>query len=600
MIILSIPMMAIAQISPGPLSSAHAHLEGISNCTKCHELGKKISEEKCLNCHKEINSLITANKGYHAANEVRKKECISCHSDHHGKNFDMVRFDEDAFDHNLTGYRLEGQHEVIDCKDCHKPDHILDPEIQKRNGTFLGLSEDCLGCHEDFHQNTLSQNCIECHDFNLFRPALKFNHDETSFDLSGSHLEVDCISCHPKSLKAGREFQVFSDIQFDDCNSCHTDPHLFSAKTSCFTCHNEQSFSLFIGKKRFQHQKTKFNLEGAHKTVDCFACHKPDLNPGKVFKDNLGVAVNDCKVCHDDQHKGRFGNDCVKCHIEDSFLSIKEINDFDHNVTDFPLQGKHVQVDCILCHSDGYSMGVDFNHCNACHTDYHEGEFNNFEPSADCIHCHTPDQGFEYSTYGLTEHEKAGFKLDGAHLATPCFDCHKQGSKWKFTNLGTDCISCHKDIHEGYIKKDYYPDAACRTCHKTDSWEKILFDHEKTGWSLKGKHNDISCSSCHFVKSELNGNIEQIFDSLSSSCFYCHKDPHRNQFANNNGLTSCIECHDELHWSPSNFDHESSDFPLKGRHAEIDCKACHRNESHENETWTVYKIEHYRCIDCHQ
>ncbi len=43
-----------AQISPGALSSPHSHLEGISNCTQCHELGNKVSDNKCLACHTEI------------------------------------------------------------------------------------------------------------------------------------------------------------------------------------------------------------------------------------------------------------------------------------------------------------------------------------------------------------------------------------------------------------------------------------------------------------------------------------------------------------------------------------------------------------------
>ena len=58
------------QISPGDLTSAHAHLEGISNCTQCHVLGDKVTNDKCLPCHKEINTRIQQRKGYHASSEV--------------------------------------------------------------------------------------------------------------------------------------------------------------------------------------------------------------------------------------------------------------------------------------------------------------------------------------------------------------------------------------------------------------------------------------------------------------------------------------------------------------------------------------------------
>ena len=57
---------ATAQISPGDLSTLHAHLEGLSNCTKCHVLGNKVSNEKCLACHIEIQTAISLNKGYHS------------------------------------------------------------------------------------------------------------------------------------------------------------------------------------------------------------------------------------------------------------------------------------------------------------------------------------------------------------------------------------------------------------------------------------------------------------------------------------------------------------------------------------------------------
>ena len=51
----------IAQISPGKLTDAHAHLEGMGNCTQCHDLGNKVPDQKCLACHTEIDQLINQN-----------------------------------------------------------------------------------------------------------------------------------------------------------------------------------------------------------------------------------------------------------------------------------------------------------------------------------------------------------------------------------------------------------------------------------------------------------------------------------------------------------------------------------------------------------
>ena len=62
-IILFFSARIIAQISPGDLTKAHADLEGISNCTKCHEIGEKVLSSKCLDCHKEIKALVNAKIG---------------------------------------------------------------------------------------------------------------------------------------------------------------------------------------------------------------------------------------------------------------------------------------------------------------------------------------------------------------------------------------------------------------------------------------------------------------------------------------------------------------------------------------------------------
>ena len=119
-----------AQLSPGDLARVHEHLEGTMNCTQCHILGEKVSDEKCLSCHKELKSRIDQRKGFHVSDEVKGKSCASCHNDHHGKNFQIIRFDEKKFNHNKTGYELSGKHTKIDCKECHKASNISDVQIK--------------------------------------------------------------------------------------------------------------------------------------------------------------------------------------------------------------------------------------------------------------------------------------------------------------------------------------------------------------------------------------------------------------------------------------------------------------------------------------
>ncbi len=91
---LTMVISGLGQISPGPLSQPHSQLEGISKCTSCHDLGDKVSNTKCLDCHKPLKARVVQNKGFHASREVKGKDCITCHSEHHGLKFESIRFDE--------------------------------------------------------------------------------------------------------------------------------------------------------------------------------------------------------------------------------------------------------------------------------------------------------------------------------------------------------------------------------------------------------------------------------------------------------------------------------------------------------------------------
>jgi len=39
---------------------------------------------------------------------------------------------------------------------------------------------------------------------------------------------------------------------------------------------------------------------------------------------------------------------------------------------------------------------------------------------------------------------------------------------------------------------------------------------------------------------------------------------------------------------------------LEGRHAEIECRLCHQSYVENGKTLVQYKIEKFKCIDCHQ
>ncbi|HQW04646.1 MAG TPA: hypothetical protein PLV08_00365 [Flavobacteriales bacterium] len=519
LVLLAAGSMVVAQLSPGDLTTAHAALEGMSNCTQCHDLGNKVTNAKCLECHKEIKSLITKKRGYHASSVVKAQDCFACHSEHHGRKFEMVRFDEKAFDHALTGYKLEGGHKPVDCRKCHVPDNIADRELKKRPLTFLGLEQACLSCHDDFHQGTMSGECTKCHNMNEFRPASKFDHGKTDFKLAGKHVNVDCKKCHETTTRQGKEFQRFADVPHADCKACHNDPHAAHFNNACAQCHTEVGFNIFSGKNRFDHNTTNFKLNGKHKTTDCFTCHQKTSDPLRVFQDRVGVTVNQCATCHEDAHDGKFGNDCAKCHQETGFRSLKSMDFFDHAVTDFPLQGKHVDVDCKKCHKGSFTGAMEFSKCSSCHEDYHKGEFAKNDVTPDCAECHSVLDGFEMSMYTLEQHRSTKFPLEGAHIATPCTACHMKDEKnWTFRELGHACFDCHDNVHGDDLAENGVTD--CKRCHVAENWFPSKFDHDFTEFPLVGEHVKVDCKECHLK----DPNAEVLsFKVESFECADCHK-----------------------------------------------------------------------------
>lgn len=591
----------LAQISPGDLTNAHSKYEGISNCTLCHQLGEQVSSNKCLECHVEIKSLVDSNKGFHSSGGVKNKDCFQCHSEHHGRKFEMIRFDTNSFNHNTaTGYALEGEHKKVDCRECHNPGNINDTKLKQRKDTYLGLDQKCLSCHADFHEGSLPNNCLQCHSMEGFLPVTNFDHDKANFKLRGEHTEVDCKACHVTTDINGKSVQQFSNMNFSDCKACHTDPHKANLPGACNQCHTESSFSNFIGRGKFNHNRTDFDLNGRHKQIDCFACHANSKNPITLFQGQANVEEANCVACHTDPHENKYGQDCAKCHTEESFLAMKDMDFFDHTITDFPLEGMHVGVDCRACHIERFSTEIDFSACKNCHSDYHNEEFVKDGIAPDCNACHSLENGFDYTSFGISDHQKTNFPLDGAHIATPCFACHvdEREDRWSFANMGNSCIDCHDNFHEGYLAEKFLPANDCTSCHGNERWDAITFDHSKTDWPLTGQHNTVSCRECHFTISEENKTISQNFSNLDTNCAACHDNIHGDSFAEK-GITDCSRCHVTTSWFPEKFDHGDTRFPLTGQHRSVNCKACHVVNNENNISTVVYKLNKLDCKDCH-
>ena len=215
-----------------------------------------------------------------------------------------------------------------------------------------------------------------------------------------------------------------------------------------------------------------------------------------------------------------------------------------------------------------------------------------------CDQCHDMNS-FTPSTYTLEDLQQTSFRLEGAHLATPCFMCHAtvQDKKWQFADLGNECFNCHDDIHRGQIDTIYYPGSNCLKCHRVSQWSDIGFEHDLTGYKLEGAHSRQGCRDCHFIDDE-QGNFKQQFNTINSACLNCHKDIHYAQFEEY-GEKSCLRCHGYEKWLVSGFNHDNTNFRLDGKHSGLQCLQCHKQEKNEDLVYILYKIENYRCEDCH-
>lgn len=318
---------------------------------------------------------------------------------------------------------------------------------------------------------------------------------------------------------------------------------------------------------------------------------------GKKFQQFADVAFANCTACHEDVHKDKFGQDCTKCHSEQSFHQVAQLTQFNHNKTGFPLKGKHQNLDCKKCHKQSYTTPIAHKQCVDCHKDYHHGEFAQANPMSDCADCHNVN-GFSPTLFTIEKHNQGDFKLAGAHLATPCFSCHKKDDRWQFRTIGKQCIDCHDNIHKGFISEKFIPDQKCQSCHSVESWAEVTFDHNKTDFKLAGKHAQVTCRSCHFNENK-EKKATQKFADLSMQCETCHAEPHRGQFMEN-GSTKCEHCHVFEDWKAERFNHDQTRFKLEGAHAKVDCAKCHKSKTDPSGTFTQYKLfKEIKCANCH-
>jgi hypothetical protein len=573
-------------LSPGKLALVHQDIDTVTGCPQCHTPGQGPSPERCEKCHESVKLQVASKTGFH---RNKGTECERCHGEHRGVNNKLIPdlSQQGVFDHKAeTGWALEGKHARTRCIGCHTG-----------LGTYTGLSKDCSSCHDDPHgkensKRRLLEHCERCHgaaDWNpLAAMSSVFDHTDPAdadYLLEGQHLDVGCEDCHVDSK--------FVPLEFGKCTSCHVNPHRADAIKSkaCEDCHPDaQTWEV----PSFDHNETRYRLQGQHAKVECEECHKGDKTQP--------IAFSKCETCHADLHHGQFApRTCDQCHTVQ--VAKFQLRDYDHDQTRYPLKGKHAcspahpcadspDVTCEQCHQDGSKAvyaNLPFDDCDTCHEDSHHGRF---EP-APCQKCHIED-GWEVNAF---DHDTTDVPQTGKHVGLECNKCHRD---YQWTNIPHDsCLDCHytKNPHDTGITAE-----KCASCHVTDGFDVIRFDHlAETGFDLNPAHDQLECQACH----------DQVkdFAGLDSTCTACHQDDV--PWGHYEG--PCEDCHDAEHWSPAGLgdnDHAVTGFALTGVHALEPCESCHppgeprgtaepacaschsRDDVHQNMLGTA-------CADCH-
>lgn len=430
------------------------------------------------------------------------------------------------------------------CAECHKP-----------------VGQD-LRNHTGMHGRLQPQACRACHTDHKGREArivqldtTRFDHRQTDWPLRMAHADVACAKCHIKGKPWAEAPQ--------DCNSCHRkdDKHKGALGTQCADCHTERNWK----EAKFDHSQTHFALKGKHVDVTCADCH-----PKERYK---GVPTT-CVGCHkeDDKHHGRYGDKCESCHGEKSWKTI----DFNHDTqTHYPLRGKHRSARCDSCHTGPLYREKLPTDCLSCHRDddKHKGTL-----GKECASCHVETDWKQTRRF---DHDKSRFPLLGKHVDAKCEACHKTDAKGQtiYRDTPMTCIGCHRedDKHAGNVGE------GCGSCHGEKTWKIPRFDHDAARFRLRGAHAaaKVRCNDCHV-------DLKHYRDT-PRDCVSCHRkdDKHEGQLG-----SACENCHNDVRWKDTRFDHGRARFALLGAHLKVECQACHKSAR--------YRDAPRDCLSCHR
>lgn len=270
-----------------PLEGKHTGIE----CVACHPASKPAAARfknlrfgTCASCHpdKHQGEFASRNNG----------ECAQCHV---LAGFTPTTFG--ATQHATTKLPLDGKHAATPCSGCH-------PGSRPRL-SFVVAKQACADCHANPHGDQFATEmgrggCATCHSSVDWHQAKV---DHTSWPLVGSHARTACAACHGEQKK-GAEPAAYRGVP-RTCEGCHDDIHAGQFRQTqptkdCKTCHDTEAFTIA---STFDHQKTRYPLEGKHKPLACAKCHMTETLRNGVQAVRWRLGYTQCKDCHASPHR---------------------------------------------------------------------------------------------------------------------------------------------------------------------------------------------------------------------------------------------------------------------------------------------------------
>ena len=213
---------------------------------------------------------------------------------------------------------------------------------------------------------------------------------------------------------------------------------------------------------KFDHNKTGFILDNAHKNIKCEICHAQGIFKGTPKQ-------------------------CSSCHIQGGRI-VAPAKPSNHIRTN---------ASCDACHSTATFLGARFNHSGIV---------------AGCASCHN----------GTTAKGKPSNHI--VTTAT-CETCHKSTSTFigavfsHATVAPGTCATCHNgSTATGKPSNHFVTTRSCDACHRTTAWIPVTtYSHASPFYKEHG--SGVSCNACHTGNSEV---IPWPNVTYKPDCAACH------------------------------------------------------------------------------